>query len=238
MADKAGTLNLKWDSSGRISHNIKVENLSKDPFLWLFAPSAPMLLVQQFGSMKPSYGLKLCSRILEIIRTEKYILTPINTTLKNARIEFVWVQNFVMLQYFPMHAVIHNNDSLEEGSRQLVANYFYYVFSSLQEYGKLGVKVFSTVGILEYLNFIDNQLQSGNIGLSRDKWNKEFVKFSQETNYYLSSNFVAPDEWHLNPKFTKKDTEDWVNNSTNMLEEEFLKIDSKLHLITKQMGIA
>ena len=190
---KAATIKLKWDLRGRITDSINVTAFAKDPFLWLFAPSAPMFLIQQFGSLKPSYGMKLCERILEIIRTEKYILTPINNVLKNARFEFVWVQEQVMLQYFPKHAVIHNSDSLEEGSRQLVSNYFYYVFCKQQEYGKLATKVFSVVGIIEYLAFLENQLQTGNIGVGRDMWNREFSNFSQKTNYIISSNFILID---------------------------------------------
>ena len=110
---------------GKLRHSLDVNAFSANPFLWLFAPSAPMLITNQLGVMKPSYGLNLCSKILEILRTNKYIITPINSVIKRARIDFVWVQDqTIMLQYFPKHALFHNDNSLEEGSRQLVVTIF------------------------------------------------------------------------------------------------------------------
>ena len=196
---KAATIRVSWNPRGRLKHTLKVNEFSKNPFLWLFAPSAPMLITHQLGAMKPSHGLHLCSKILGIIGTGKYVASPINSALKGVQINLVYVQQeTVMLQYVPKHAFFHNDHSLEEGTRQFVANYYSYVLSKLQEYGKIAAKSFTIVGINGYLEFLEQHLQSGFSNIGQDKWSQDFIMNSQSINFAISTNFIAPDEWSEN----------------------------------------
>ena len=197
-----------------------------------------MLITNQLGVMNPSHGLILCSKVLETINTKKYITTPINSTLKGARIDFVWIKNeTIMPQYFPIHSIFHNNDSLEEGSRQLVANYFYYVFSKLGKYGKLATKSFTSVAISNYLDFLTGQLQAGRIGAGRDVWNQDFTIDSQTTNYVISTNYYAPEEWRYNNKIPRQQVQDWVKNQISTHKNVFPELEEKHRNICAAMGM-
>ena len=129
------SISLTWDSNGRIKHEItgfKLPSPRNDSKLWVLAPSVPLYIAHQFGVLKPSYGLFLSSHIIDISFQNKFVLAPINKTLKSAKIELHYRDDGSLgVLFIPSHNLIHNNDSLEEGSRQLIANYYYYVYNTL-----------------------------------------------------------------------------------------------------------
>lgn len=228
------------EQRGKINHKLDLHDTRymKNPFLWIIAPSAPMLLAHQLGTLKPSYGFSLCSKILEVMRNDQYIHSPINTTLKNARLEiFALPDRNTFLQYHPAHALLYNSDSLEEGSRQLVANYFYYVYSQVGYYGKLATKLFSVfLTIDSYIDFLEDSFKKKS-EISKDSWDTDFTVFSQTTQHVISSNYIAPDEWHLDSRMTQSQIEIWVNEQIKIQKEEFPKIENKFQELCTKRGI-
>jgi hypothetical protein len=140
-------INLQWDTNGRIQHSVSGQTEGKNFTNEVLSPSGSMFLSHQLGTLRPSFGLILCSKILQIVQSEKCILSPINTALKKATLELVSGRTSAYLMYHPNHSFFANNDSLEEGSTQLVSNYNFYVFNKLSKFGKMVYKtyVFSVI---------------------------------------------------------------------------------------------
>ncbi len=241
MDQKVASIYLEWNNDGKINHKLDLHDTryTKNPFLWIIAPSAPMLLAHQLGTLKPSYGLNLCSKILEVMRNDQYIFSPINTVLKNARLEiFALPDKNTFLQYHPAHALLHNSDSLEEGGRQLVANYFYYVYSQVGAYGKLATKLFSVFLTIEsFIDFLDDQFKKKS-DFNKDSWNSDFTVFSQTTQHVISSNYIAPDEWYLDSRITQAQIDMWVNEQIKTQKEEFPNIENRFWELCTKLGIS
>ena len=129
---------LKWDSAGAIRHSIS--GISLPPHIdnqtnWILAPSAPFLLAHQFGSMKPSHSMIVSGWVLDMLFHNRYVLMPINSALKAARIVFLYLGDpSIKVQFHPKHSIFANSDSIEEGVKQLINNYTKYVDSRLDAY--------------------------------------------------------------------------------------------------------
>lgn len=225
------SITLTWDSNGRIKHEITGFTLPSprnDSKLWILAPSVPLYVAHQLGVLKPSYGLFLCSQIIDISFHSKFVLAPINKTLKSAKIELYYKDNGSLgLKFFPSHKLIHNNDSLEEGIRQLIANYYYYVYNMLTYNYQVLLRSFVLGVVSAYCSLLEGALSANAIGPNMDRWDIEFPKWSQIIISSTSSSYYVP----------KNGQTDWVNE----MEKKHLGMKQELvnrhESICKRMGI-
>jgi hypothetical protein len=194
MADKT-TIDIVWDKSGRISHS--VSGITYPPprdnqKLYVLFPSAVFLLAHQFGSMKPSHGLIMSGTVMDMLFDNKYVLVPINSALKGAAIDFVYAEHSVKVLLHPKHGMLANNDSVEEGVRQLSNNYMHYVYTQLDEYAQLVLVTFVGLALTVYFDFLEEQLKAGAIGKSKDAWSMSFPLMSGKLIGWLSQKFYVP----------------------------------------------
>src|SRR3990170_4274201 len=182
MGDNKTSISLTWNAMGRIQHEISGLTLPSpqdNVDLWVLAPNAPFLIANRFGALRPSYGLRLCSQVLEIMNNNNYLLTPINPDLRSARIDFIYRSDHsIGILFFYDHPLFYNNDNLEEGTCQLAANYFYCVFNHFSEYYKLLIKTNSCLILDTYFQFLEDIVDAGVIVLESDSWSIEFSKWS------------------------------------------------------------
>ena len=79
MQRNLSSIDLKWNSEGKIWHSISEgHGDTKQDCHLILAPSLPMLVLHQLGAMKPSQGLVLCSRLLDYFMDGRFIILPIN----------------------------------------------------------------------------------------------------------------------------------------------------------------
>jgi hypothetical protein len=214
------SITLTWDTNGRIQHSITGYSLPSprnDPQLWVFAPSAPLFVANQLGALKPSYGLILCSQIIDIAFHNKYFLTPINSALKSAQIDFLYLPNGLSLQFFPKHGFLYNSDSLEDGVRQLVSNYFYYVYNQFTGYHQLELKLLTYAIIDAYLGMLATAYKNNAIGPQLDRWDIDFSRWSAATIQSSSSYYCVPNEENAHQWEEKQ--KNLVNDLPDLIEK-------------------
>lgn len=233
MSDSITSLYLTWDGNGRVKHRITGANLPpprNDTELWIIAPSGFFFINNQLGVLRPSHGLILCSQAIDISLQRNYLLSPINTTLQAARLDYVYNSGGLNVRYFPKHSIIHNNDSLEEGTRQLVANNYYTVLNRITDYYQFNIKIFAGSCIANYFDFLESQISSGAIGPNLDRWNLDFSRWQVETVRHSSTKYFQP-----NPPESRKD--DWRSSMEKALDEVFGKLIKRHKAICKIMRI-
>ena len=227
------SIKLNWDKAGKINHQISGVSLpppKNDKLLWVLAPSTPLLLSHQYGSMKPSHGLITSSWIIDMLFENKYVLMPINSALKGANIDFIYSGGpSIKVQFHPQHSIFANSDSLEEGVRQLLNNYFHYVYSMLDGYSRIAIKTIVTLSIGLYFEFIEDQIQDGAIGKGKDNWSTAFPLMSAKIINIVSQKYYVPEKISEN--------EEWARKQTDSLEDKKIKLRSKRNSLFTVMGL-
>lgn len=232
MAENRTSIDLKWDPNGRISHKVsgyRLPHPRDDIDLWVLAPSSIFYATHQLGVFRPSHGLQLISHFVNILFNKNYLLTPVNSTLKSARIDLIYnLDKSISLQFLPQHSLFHNNDSLEEGGRQLVSNYLFYTYSRLSEYYQIAFKTFSCAIVSLYLDFLDKAYTARAIGPKSDIWSIEFSAWSKQVIQGVSPKYYVPDFGQ----------QEWATNQNKFLSERFPDIIDKHKILCKKMGIS
>jgi hypothetical protein len=227
------SIKLNWDKAGKINYQISGVSLPpprNDKLLWVLAPSAPLLLSHQYGSMKPSHGLITSSWIIDMLFDNKYVLMPINSALKGGGIDFIYTGGpSLKVQFHPKHGFFANSDSVEEGVRQLINNYFHSVYSILDVYSRIAVKSITIWAIAMYFIFIEENIKSGTIGKGKDSWSPVFPSVSADIIRYVSERYYVPDKHSEN--------EEWARKQTEALEDNKLKLRSERNSLFTTMGL-
>ncbi len=225
------SISLAWDANGRIKHEITGFTLPSprnDSKLWVLAPSVPLYIAHQLGVLKPSYGLFLCSQVIDISFHSKFVLTPINKTLKGAKIEIHYRDDGSLgLQFIPSHNLIHNNDSLEEGARQLIANYYYYVYNIITHNYQVLLRSFVLGVVSAYCGLLEGAISANAIGPNMDRWDIEFSKWSQVVISKTSSSYYVPE----------KGQTDWVTDREQQHLEMKQELVNRHESLCKRMGL-
>ncbi len=228
------SINIQWDSASRISHQISgpALPLRNDPKLWIFAPSPPLLIAHQFGSMKPSHGLITCGSIVDMLFHKRFVLAPINSALKGAKIDFLYTGGpSIAIQFHPQHGKFPNSDSVEEGVRQLINNYTYYVYSQLDEYTQIVFKTMVTIAIKMYFDFIQTQIKSHAIGKGRDVWSSSFSVFSAQLVDGISRTYFVPEGGR------NSENDEWAAKQTKFLAEQWIQLENVRDSLFSSMGL-
>lgn len=192
MATQFGTVAITWNSTGKLNLNITSHFSDKDKIGLLLATSPALFISHLLGTMKPSYGLVLCDGIFDYILHGKHIVTPINKTLKSAEIIYFRLPSGnVAINFKPKHPLFHNNDSLEEGTRQLAHNYYPHVFASLKKYPypAIAAKVALSQVIGMYQRLLDTLIEEGKLTPGNDKWFKLMSMAASKTNQLITNNY-------------------------------------------------
>ena len=231
MADAKTSISLNWDGTGRVHHKVTGTQLApprNDSLLWLVAPSGAFLLANQLGVLRPSYGLIASAHALDICEGPGYLLRPIGNTLKSARIEYVYQQGGSLgVLFFPQHSIFANNDSLEEGMRQLVSNNLYSVLEILEPYFRLPVKTMTYAVVDLYCDFLNEALTRGAIGVHSDRWTIEFSFWCKSVIASLSPKYYVPDPGQ----------DDWFRSQSKFLAERSASLRRKHADVSKRMGL-
>ena len=235
MGSTKTSIHLEWDSGGAISHRISSTDPSfpTDNFkLWVLAPSAPLLMAHQFGVMKPSHGLIACSRVIDMLFRNKYLIMPINSALNAARIDFIYSGGpSIRLQFHPKHKLFHSSDSIEEGVRQLLNNYTHYVYSQLPEYNQIVFRTIASAAIGMYFEFLSELVQGRQVGKGQDKWSPSFSIMSTQLINGLSEAYYVPEGGRT------PDHEEWARKQTDFLDQQLSKLDSQMNSLFLTMGL-
>lgn len=234
MAGKTA-IHLRWDTAGAIQHSVTGAILPPprdNQTNWILAPSAPFLLAHQFGSMKPCHSMIVSGWVLDILFHNRYVLMPINSALKAARIEFLYPGGpSIKIQFHPQHTMFANSDSIEEGVRQLINNYTKFVYAQLDDYPKIVVRTSFVAAISAYQDHLQELVASGRHDRIRDVWTPGISMFSAWLLNILSQKFYMP-EGGRNP-----DNEDWAEKQTAFLEESYSKIMSSRDSLLMALGM-
>ena len=234
MASKT-QINLVWDSVGAINHSITGASLPPprhDQTNWVLAPSAPLLLAHQFGSMKPSHSMIVSGWVLDILFHNRYVLMPINSALKGAAIDFLFPGGpSIKVQFHPKHSTFANSDSIEEGVRQLINNYTKYAYSQLDDYPKIVVRTLFVAAIGSYQEHLQELVESGSLGRNRDVWTPGLSMFSASLVGVLSERFYIPEGG------PNTENEQWASKQSAFLEDSYSKIKSARDSILTSLGM-
>ena len=164
-----------WDEVGQIRQSVHGGYPSnQEDLAFIIAPSFPMLLSHQLGTLRPSHALILSSNVIDLLKGASHIRRPVNSALKAASIEFAESRSGTTMQFHPHHGLFANNDSLEEGVRQFIHNYSAHILAKLTGETYLIVRGMAGSVIDQYLELVEHELASGRIGPSWDKWNPSF----------------------------------------------------------------
>jgi hypothetical protein len=152
------SIDLQWDNLGHISLNpiahIALTDYDRDDGV---AASVPMLVSGQLGVLRPNYALALCDRLLGLLETDQYAVEPVNSVLKKATIKLYHRGDKLCRVYLTFHPKIgfmSNEDSVEEGVRQLLYNYAGCVLAQLaSEFGGQ-IRAYLLLSLLYYLDHI------------------------------------------------------------------------------------
>jgi hypothetical protein len=221
------SIDLKWDSEGRIWHSITEGHgdTEKDCLL-ILAPSLPMLVLHQLGAMKPSQGLVLCSRLLDFFIEDRSSILPINKALKGATIQYILLNNQrVIINFNPKHSYFHKSNSLEEGVGQLLNNYAPHVANKLPLEIYERVKGMIGWAIEIYSDFLLDELKTGRIGPRIDKWYIGFTTEIERGFPVFSSMYGLIIGSDPNP-------EEFINDK----DDQFLEIRDKFRNVVKIFG--
>ena len=234
MASKA-SIHIEWTKGGQISYRTSGIDLPPpraDKSAWLLAPSPVLLLAHQCGVMRPTQALISCARVMDLLFHNRYLLMPINTALRSARIDFIYAaSSAVRIEFHPKHSTFASNDSLEEGVVALINNYMQYVYSLLDEYLKLGFKTMAVAVIGHYFEFLDDQLEAGAIGKGSDYWSPSYPVMSASLIAAISEGYYIPQGGR------SAENEKWARDQTTHLEVQRTMLESKRTSIFLAMGI-
>jgi hypothetical protein len=213
MTQRIEKINLKWDSHGRIKYTLSGELLARNLELWTIAPSAPAFFIGQLGALRPFCGLKMCKNIIDIVMEQKEIIAPINKNLKNARLEFVYEAGKERtFMYFPDYAFIWTDSYIEEGTCQLVSNYFSLVYNQMSKYSKLVTQAVTYVALDGYFGLIDLLINNSTVRVGKNIWSPQQAKLAVMYNKELMEGYIAPDEWRDNPKINAQEIKNWESS--------------------------
>lgn len=228
------SIHLEWDGVARMRHKItgqRCKHWDDDVLAWVLSPSAPLLLANQFGVMKPSHGLIVSGWVIDMLFHNRYTLMPINSALSSARIDFIYTSgSSVKLTFHPRHPFFANSDSLEEGVRQLINNYTHYVYSKLDDYLKIVFRTIATIAIGTYYDFLQD-IVATNHRQSKERWSLAFSAFSAPLVQYLSGYYYVP-QGGRNPE-----NEDWARKQTDDLSEQLSELTSMRDSLFTAFGL-
>ncbi len=190
------SINLKWDSNGRLSHKLatrlQLNDYQRDDAV---AASVPMLISSQLGTLVPHHALVLCTRSLALLERSEHIIEPINSALKKVRID-LWKAAGVFHTFHPKSRFLANNNSVEEGVRQFLNNYVGYVPRVVS--GNFPKRVRDTLltSIRVYLDIVLSEAQATSIDSAKGNWNiqKAMLEFSAVLYDDLWSSHELPEE--------------------------------------------
>jgi hypothetical protein len=189
------SINIEWTNGVQIQHTITDFTPTPErsnPIVWILAPSVPLFLALQFGAMRPSQSLIVSGWILEMLFQNRYTLMPINSALRAARIDFVYIGvSSPKIQFHPEHSLFANSDSLEEGVCQLINNYSHHVYSKLDDYMAITVRTFTVVAIGLYFSFLESQVSARAVGRGKDRWSPAFSIYSANTIKVICENYFV-----------------------------------------------
>jgi hypothetical protein len=182
--------------------------------------------------MKPSHGLIASNHVIDILFYNRYVLVPINSALKSARLDFIYIGGpSIKIQFHPKQRFLANSDSVEEGVRQLLNNYTQYVYSQIDDYTRIVLKTIATAAIGSYFSFIQEQISKGVIGKGNDQWSMSFPAFSSQIVGFLSKSYYVTEGGRT------QENEDWALKQTEHLEEKRTQIESMRDSLFISMGL-
>lgn len=163
---------------------------------------------------------------------KKYVLMPINSVLRGARIDFIYSEGpSIELQFHPHHSLFTNNDSAEESVCQFINNFTHYVCSLLDEYIHLVVETATQAVIGAYFDFLEDQISTGVIGWRKDVWAPSFSYLAAELVFLTSETYYVPDGGR-NPE-----NEDWARKQTDFLRKQYSELESQRDSLLTAIGL-
>lgn len=90
MSDLICAIDCSWDAVGKVAASITSGSFGDvmTDNLQLLSPSVPMLVSHQLGTFLPASDLALTSCFIDYIVSRQDMMSPINSTLKGAKLEF------------------------------------------------------------------------------------------------------------------------------------------------------
>lgn len=191
MAKVLSSIVCNWNSRGEITHSISSGYSStRQNIELILAPSLPMLISHQLGAFRPSHGLILCGQVIDLYKNNKHILFPINSVLKSVRMNFHKLQNGVTITFHPKGGLFANNDSLEEGTRQFINNYLFYVSNLIKGETFLICRALVSATLLHYFEFLNLSIENGMMGLKKDNWSISFTQNMAIMTQAIAENYA------------------------------------------------
>jgi hypothetical protein len=230
---KQSTIILNWDNAGRINISLAGEKLptQTENMHRLLAPGVLLLTAHQFGVFKPSRGLIICDKIIDILFKNKYTFFPINSALKSVTIDSIYMDTTVKFLVHPKHGLFADSDSLEEGMQQVINNYILYIYNQPDEILQLVIKRYLSVAIELYFRHIEQEMINGHAGKVLDKWTPSFSSFSAKLVNTIISNWVYP-------KFNStSEFEGWKKQVMEFLVEQETLLAEKRNSIFEAMRL-
>ena len=136
------------------------------------------------------------------------------------------------MQFHPKHGIFANSDSLEEGVRQLLNNYFHYAYSQVDELTQLMITRLASIAISVYFDFIEEQLRNNLISQTKDNWFPSFPLISNQLITWLSQKYYVPSHG------TKSENEKWIEDEMRFLEEQRNMLEDKRESLFLAMGLS
>ena len=234
MASKA-SIHLEWTGNGVISHRtsgVELPPPRDDKTAWLLAPSPSLLLAHQCGVLRPSVALITCARVMDMLLHSKYLLLPINSALKAARIDFIYTAtSSVRVQFHPKYGRLAADDSVEEAVTALINNYTHYVYAQLDGHLRIVFRTMAVAVIRHFFNFFEDQIGLGKLGQGRDNRHPSYSVVSAKLIAGLSSEYYVPQGGRT------PTNEKWAKDQTLYLDGERTILDEKRAWIFRTMGI-
>ena len=169
---------------------------------------------------------------MDLLFHNKYLLMPINSVLRTARIDFIYAaSSAIKVQFHPKYSPFAGNDSIEEAGVALLNNYTHYVYSLLDEYLKLVFRTMAVAVIDYYFEFLADQLEAGAIGKDHDKWSPAYPVMSARLIAAVSQGYFVPQGGR------SAENEKWAKDQTDYLAERRTMLESKRNSIFIAMGI-
>lgn len=214
MATTIAKIILGWNQVGRLYHDIPSSKPKSYLLPNILGPSAPLLISHQLGTMQPSYGLLLCESALRYLAHGEFMNSPINSVLKGLEIRVLQLQNNrVTINVHPKHKLFSNQDSLEEGVRQLTTNYLPYVMGQISNFPHaiIGVKFFTAAIIGIYHRTLEGLIEKRMLG--RNQWSIAIPQTMANVTSETARDI--PIEFH-----SESDAKDTLQKFENILEDD------------------
>lgn len=135
------------------------------------------------------------------------------------------------IQFHPKHSFLANNDSLEEGARQLINNYFYYVQSLLKGHDLLVVNAFGCIAIRLWLEVLRTLRAEGSLPRGVNRWLPSFSMASASNQYAISTRYIILDDTN------GQENEEWAMGQIEWLNNQRIELSAELDEMSAFVGI-